>query len=132
MTEIQLTIRQILGDRRYEECIDEARKQEVAGRTIGETESRDDLLAVLGVTRKAIEECRANFRAMFLDRKVLEDGDSGRIDWMEEDLRRCLSIFRFARAEGLTIRQAIDWLAGHTEDAELPAEFIAAFGEANK
>lgn len=132
-TETQLTMRQVLGTAHYDECLAQAKLQIVDGRSLADIcDSREDLLAFNGAILKAVEEQRNNFRVMFQERKGMEDGDPARMDWIEEDLRRCLSIFRFARAEGITVRQAIDWLAGNPGDAELPAEFIAAFGEANK
>lgn len=66
------------------------------------------------------------------ERRAMEDGDTGRVEWIEHDLRRCLSIFRFARQEMITVRQAVDWLVIHPNDEKLPTEFIEAFGIATK
>lgn len=130
-TELQATLKQAWGDQVYDTYAEEALKALEAVPGI-RTDSPDDLKAFIGWIIKSHEVERESNRNLFQQRQVLEDGDSGRFDWMESDLRRLLSIFRFARQEGLTVRGTIDWLAGNPDDERLPAEFIEAFNEASK
>jgi hypothetical protein len=131
-TELQISLKQMWRSGYYEECLAEAAKAKVGDTPLTEIESREDLLAFIGHMMKAQAQEREGNRIAFQQRRIEEDGDSGRVDWMEADLRRLLSIFQFIRVERLTVREAIDWLAGNPADEKLPAEFLAAFEEASK
>lgn len=130
-SELQITMQQALGETRYAEYVEAAQTHLCAVEGLN-LESAGDLKASIGWILKAQQVERESNRVLFQERRAMEDGDTGRVEWIEQDLRRCLSIFRFARAERLTVRQAVDWLAQHAEDEKLPSEFIEAFGEANK
>lgn len=131
MTELQITMKLALGEACYAEYVESATQHLAAVEGI-DLESVDDLKAAIGWILKAQSIERAGHAKAFQERRALETDDNSRMGWIEDDLRRLLSIFRFTMAEGLTARQAIDWMAAHLEDAELPTEFVKAFGEASK
>lgn len=127
---LQPTLRQLWRDGYYDECLEVAATVKIGEASLTDFESPDDARALLGHMMKLAVKERENHQLLFQKRTIEEDGDPARLDWLEEDLRRLLAVFQFIRTERVTVREAINWMVGNPQDAELAPEFIAVFDEA--